>query len=198
MILNYYCGWRNSTIFTSPLHGKLPGYPIFRDFSEIKRMRTTVCTHPVRKPNPAQVLGKMENLSTRFTGKGFTVCADLTPLLRPTIAQRKPTVVLCPLLSQWPGECAWSCLLWKWLRGLKQALFTVVFEGVQRVTTLLLLLVLVMDVRVWRRKMHLTPVLSLPLPLRLNHQTLVKDEQVMNLMWACLRSSRRQLLQHGG
>ena len=29
---------------TSPLHEKLPGYPIFRKFSEIKRMPTTVCT----------------------------------------------------------------------------------------------------------------------------------------------------------
>ena len=35
---------------------------------------------------------------------------------------------------------------------------------------------------VWRRKMHLTTDLSLPFPLRLNYQTLVKDEQVMNLM----------------
>ena len=45
-----YCGWRNSTNVTSPLHEKLPGYPIFRDFSEIKRMHTTVCARRSSSP----------------------------------------------------------------------------------------------------------------------------------------------------
>ena len=34
----------------SPLHGKLPEYPIFQDFSEIKRVRTTVCTRRSSSP----------------------------------------------------------------------------------------------------------------------------------------------------
>ena len=33
-----------TTTHTGPLHGKSPGYPIFRDFSEIKWISTTVCT----------------------------------------------------------------------------------------------------------------------------------------------------------
>ena len=44
MILHYYCGW------TSPLHKKLPGYSIFQDLSEIKHMRTTVCTKRFSSP----------------------------------------------------------------------------------------------------------------------------------------------------
>ena len=50
MILNYYCGRRNSTIFTSPLHIKLPGYPIFWLFLEIKAMHKTVCTRRFSSP----------------------------------------------------------------------------------------------------------------------------------------------------
>ena len=111
----------------------------------------------------------------------FTVCADLTPLLydRPSHSSYRALLAIVITFPQWPGECAWSCLLWKWRKWLRQVLFTVVFEGVERVTTLLLL-VLVMDVRVWRRKMHLTPDLA---------------QQVVSLTWACMQTSRRQLLQ---
>ena len=40
----------NSTNVSSPLHRKLLGYPIFWDFSEIKSMRTTVCTRRSSSP----------------------------------------------------------------------------------------------------------------------------------------------------
>ena len=39
-----YCDWRNSSNVTSPLHRKLSVYPVFRDFSKIECMCTTVCT----------------------------------------------------------------------------------------------------------------------------------------------------------
>ena len=45
MILSYI-----TAVVTSPLHERLPRYPIFRDFSEIKRMRTTVCTRRSSSP----------------------------------------------------------------------------------------------------------------------------------------------------
>ena len=47
IILHYYCSW------TLPLHGKLPGYPIFLDFLEIKRMCTTVYQAFLLAPPPS-------------------------------------------------------------------------------------------------------------------------------------------------
>ena len=44
---------------------------------------------------------KIENLSTSFTGKGFTVHAYLTPLLRQTIAQLPYIVLLLLIAMAW-------------------------------------------------------------------------------------------------
>ena len=56
--------------------------------------------HPIRKPNPSTVLEKMRNPSTTFTGKGFTVLADLTPFPRQTIAQPLQTVQIVVLSEE--------------------------------------------------------------------------------------------------
>ena len=42
-MLAYYCSW------TSPLHGKLPGYRVFQDFSKLNTC-TTVCTRRCSSP----------------------------------------------------------------------------------------------------------------------------------------------------
>ena len=55
----YNCGW------TSPLHEKLPEYPIFHNFWEFKCTPTTVCTVPGVVPHPSSKL-ELERLGRRL------------------------------------------------------------------------------------------------------------------------------------